>query len=180
MRVPSGYYPVTDKVVLDLGCGRGSGSVLNALFGAKRVLGVDIDKDLVCFASSYTSRKGIDQTDYIVADGASLPLKDESIDAIYSCDLIEHLATPKKVLQEAKRVLKSGGVFLITFPIYYSQQGAHLYDYINIPWCPHYKHLVQALRSELALAISFILILRSLVCPFNPGARNSRVLGGSG
>jgi ubiquinone/menaquinone biosynthesis C-methylase UbiE len=70
-----------------------------------------------------------------VADGASLPLKDESIDAIYSCDLIEHLATPKKVLQGAKRVLKSGGVFLITFPIYYSQQGAHLYDYINIPWC---------------------------------------------
>jgi len=52
----------------------------------------------------------------IVANAASLPLKDNSVDAIVCESLLEHVADPIQVVAEIKRVLKPGGLTYITAP----------------------------------------------------------------
>jgi predicted SAM-dependent methyltransferase len=46
----------------------------------------------------------------LVADlEVSIPLKDSSVDLVYSAFLFEHLRNPGFFLLEAKRILKTGG-----------------------------------------------------------------------
>ena len=44
------------------------------------------------------------------ADAQKLPFKDESMDGAFICWLLEHVQDPIKILEEIRRVLKSGGV----------------------------------------------------------------------
>jgi glycosyltransferase involved in cell wall biosynthesis len=52
----------------------------------------------------------------IVADGSSLPFADNSLDAIVSESVLEHVAEPKKVAGEIIRTLKVGGFVYISTP----------------------------------------------------------------
>lgn len=45
-----------------------------------------------------------------VADALNLPFSDDSFDGAFICWLLEHVQNPVEVLQEARRVLKPGGV----------------------------------------------------------------------
>jgi len=45
-----------------------------------------------------------------------LSFEDASIDAYVSCEVIEHIPSPRDALCEAARVLRSGGIFIATFP----------------------------------------------------------------
>jgi SAM-dependent methyltransferase len=45
----------------------------------------------------------------ITASAYELPFPDESLDAIINFNLLEHLETPQRFVDEAKRVLKPGG-----------------------------------------------------------------------
>jgi len=45
-----------------------------------------------------------------------IPLKDESVDFVFSLEIIEHLSSPFHLLSEAKRVLKKGGKLILTTP----------------------------------------------------------------
>ncbi|WP_435197272.1 class I SAM-dependent methyltransferase [Natronomonas sp. EA1] len=56
------------------------------------------------------ARKGIEG---IRGDGARLPLKSESVDAVTIVDALHHFAEPISAIAEAHRVLKPGGVLLI-------------------------------------------------------------------
>ncbi len=53
----------------------------------------------------------------IVANGDSLPLKDESIDFVISSHVIEHIFDPIKALKEWYRVIKKGGYIFTIAPI---------------------------------------------------------------
>ncbi|MEK7612051.1 MAG: methyltransferase domain-containing protein [Patescibacteria group bacterium] len=48
----------------------------------------------------------------IVGDAHNLPLKNDSVDAIICCSVLEHLYDPKRAIQEMYRVLKPGGQIL--------------------------------------------------------------------
>lgn len=52
----------------------------------------------------------------IVADAASLPFKNESVDVLVSESLLEHVPNPNKVAEEMTRVLKRGGLIYISAP----------------------------------------------------------------
>jgi len=54
--------------------------------------------------------------EWIVADALRLPFEDESFDAVYAGEIIEHVSDPASALREWGRVLKPGGVFIITTP----------------------------------------------------------------
>lgn len=47
------------------------------------------------------------------ADAATLPARDESVDAVVVADALHHVADPDAAIQEAARVLRSGGVLVI-------------------------------------------------------------------
>ena len=50
-------------------------------------------------------------------------------------DSFEHLSDPERSLHECYRVLKRGGTLNLGFMPYRWKWGAHLYDYIYMPWC---------------------------------------------
>src|SRR5206468_11846905 len=50
------------------------------------------------------------------ADAESLPLRDESFDAVVATEVLEPLDEPGRMLSEARRVLRPGGQFFMTTP----------------------------------------------------------------
>ena len=58
----------------------------------------------------------------VIGDGAMLPFKDESFDAVISEAVLEHVPDPKAVIYEIRRVLKPGGYICVAVPFI---QGYH-------------------------------------------------------
>jgi len=93
--------------IVDLGCG--AGFLTNAL--AKEghfVTGVDLSKGSLEIAQKYDSTKSVT---YLEADATSSTLPSHSFDVVCAMDLLEHVTEPQKVVQEAARLLKNGGLF---------------------------------------------------------------------
>ena len=97
------------KTLLDLGCGTGWFSK-RAMEAGADVYSVDIGFNLLKkVAEKCNSKK-------IVSDGASLGIKDGVFDLVIATESIEHTFDPKAVLGEIHRVLKDGGILILTVP----------------------------------------------------------------
>lgn len=96
--------------VLDLGCGDGSFSQLLREQG-NIVFGVDISSQAVVLAA----KRGVNACK-VKVDSEPLPFKNNFFDFVFCGELIEHLYDPDFLLSEVKRVLKQGGLFVITTP----------------------------------------------------------------
>jgi 2-polyprenyl-3-methyl-5-hydroxy-6-metoxy-1,4-benzoquinol methylase len=103
---------VKGKIVLDIACGSGYGTKLLAE-AAQKVFGVDVAEDAVKYAeTNYSSSR----TEYLVGDGVSIPLATASVDVVISFETIEHIPDYKQFLVEVKRVLRPGGVMVLSTP----------------------------------------------------------------
>lgn len=102
-------YTPKSSSILDIGCGTGEISREIQRKGY-RVKGVDFSTVAVKTALM----SGLD-CQVVDVDGG-LPFKDNSIDAIWATDSIEHLFDPVFVLMEMNRVLKPGGILFATVP----------------------------------------------------------------
>jgi ubiquinone/menaquinone biosynthesis C-methylase UbiE len=97
--------------VLDCGCGPGTITMgLAELDPTINATGVDLSEDQVNRAISIASERGIANLQFKSGSVYELPFPDESLDAVFSNALFEHLANPIGALREFRRVLKSGGV----------------------------------------------------------------------
>ncbi len=97
------------NTILEGGCGAGQYA---AYYANKdfRVTGVDYSFNLV-----RRSRNMAPAAEFTVADVRKLPFKKESFDIYISNGVLEHLEDgPDKALCEAARVLRRGGLFLVT------------------------------------------------------------------
>jgi methionine biosynthesis protein MetW len=95
--------------VLDLACGEGTVSEILQTLGCD-VTGLDISQK----ALEKTKQRGV-----IAVWGDAeekLPFKDQSFDAVFWGDNIEHLFLPEKALKEINRILKPGGSLVISCP----------------------------------------------------------------
>ena len=99
--------------VLDAACGQGYGSYLIKTWGAREVVGIDIDADTIRRASQLFKQDGLRYQQHSVEN---LPFEDHSFDVIVSFETIEHIDHPEKFLLEIKRVLKPGGTVVISCP----------------------------------------------------------------
>lgn len=68
-------------------------------------------------------------------DRGYLPFRDDSFDAIWAGDIIEHLFDPIFVLNEVSRVLKKNGILLITIP-----NDLYISNRIKISFGKSYQH----------------------------------------
>ncbi len=101
-----------DKEVLDIACGEGFGSALLAKT-ARRVVGIDIAAEAVRHAAfSYR----IDNVRFQQGSCSKIPLDSNSIDLVVSFETIEHHDEHKAMMVEIKRVLRPGGVLIISSP----------------------------------------------------------------
>ena len=103
------------RVVLDAGCGEGYGLQMLAAAGAHRVVGADLEPDVVAH---------VERT-YVRADGPievhacelmSLPLDDDAVHLTVSFQVIEHLHDIPGYLASLRRVTRPGGQVWIATP----------------------------------------------------------------
>ena len=123
---------VKDKDVLHLGCldyGRDSKTDFHEILSlsAKRLLGVDIDKELV--------KKYKNQYDVILGDvQKKLPIK-EKFDFVIAGEIIEHLTNFGAMLENCKNYLNKNGKLIISTP--------NAYNYRNILRQFFLNHVIQ-------------------------------------
>ena len=113
----SGY--AAGRKVLDVACGSGYGSALLAR-SAAHVTGADVAPQAVEYAlRHYASPK----TQFVRADGCSLPFGAARFDLVVAFEIIEHIGNAAGFLNELRRVLAPGGLLLISTPnrLYYTE-----------------------------------------------------------
>ncbi len=98
--------------VADIGCGAGAQSLVWAALG-HRVHGLDVSADLVAVARQRAREAGHD-VDFRVGSATDLPWPDASMDVCLALELLEHVADWAACLDEFARVLRRGGVLLLS------------------------------------------------------------------
>jgi len=107
--------PIAGQVILDCGAGFGLTAVMLAALGAKAAHGLELQSPYVHTFRLYREALPPDLPLFMLeGDAAALPYEDESFDAILSVEAISHYRDPDTFLREAHRVLKPGGVLLIS------------------------------------------------------------------
>jgi len=105
---------VIDKkdAVLEMGCGTGIIS-LGIAPRVERVVGTDISPKMISLARAKAEQLALVNVDFQVGDSYSLPFEDGSFDTVLLFNTLHFLKEPNKVLQEAYRLLKTGGYFAL-------------------------------------------------------------------
>jgi ubiquinone/menaquinone biosynthesis C-methylase UbiE len=101
-----------DKDVLDIASGEGFGSAILANT-ARTVIGVDISAEAVKHASVCYQ---IGNVEFRQGSCTEIPLDNNSIDLVVCFETIEHVDEHKATMAEIKRVLRSGGILIISSP----------------------------------------------------------------
>jgi ubiquinone/menaquinone biosynthesis C-methylase UbiE len=108
--------------LLDLGCS--SGYLLEDLRSAvpnAALTGVDL-----VAAGLRKAHENVPEATLLQADACALPLEDESMDAVVSANLLEHVPDDKRALAEIFRILRHGARAVIVVPV-----GPGNYDYYD-------------------------------------------------
>lgn len=98
------------RVAVDVGCGTGRNMAILAQY-AETVAGLDRSLAALSIAVSRGLAAGC-------VDGHSLPLADESVDLLTAFDVLEHMDDDVRALEEFNRVLRPGGLLMVTVPAY--------------------------------------------------------------
>jgi ubiquinone/menaquinone biosynthesis C-methylase UbiE len=100
--------------ILEVGCGRGAGAQLvDRAFRPSLLCASDLDEQMVQRAKRYLSLRHRGRIRLHVADAENLPIKDESMDAVFGFGVLHHVPDWRCALSEIARVLKSGGSFFV-------------------------------------------------------------------
>jgi SAM-dependent methyltransferase len=107
------WLPADAVRVLDVGCAFGYGSAAIAAPGPADRIVVGVERDPEHLEEG---RRRFPWVRIIEADAAALPFPDGCADAVVLLDVIEHLAEPDRALAEAYRVLRPGGLVVVSVP----------------------------------------------------------------
>lgn len=104
-----------EKRVLEIGCGSGKMAVDLALKGYQ-VFGIDLSNEMIKKTSELIS-ENLDGNRIIylsMGDIEALPFKEEYFDIVIAAGVVEYLEKDDNALNEINRVLKSGGVMILS------------------------------------------------------------------
>lgn len=163
------------KTVLDIASGEGYGS--NLLAGvAKQVVGVDISAETIAAATQkYASGKN--NLQFKEGRAEKIPLEDARFDVVVSFETIEHHDKHQEMMEEIRRVLKPGGLLIISSP--------DKYFYSEKPGTPNPYHVKELYKKEFEdlLKANFGQVelyrqkafFSSVILPDSPGQVNGEV-----
>ncbi len=107
----------SNQVILDIGCG--TGMMLEDLQKMGSATGLDFSM----VALEYCKNRGISKLGR--ADVRHIPVKDNSVDVITALDLIEHIEDDHGLMAEFQRVLKPGGIAIMSVPAHKKLWSGH-------------------------------------------------------
>jgi SAM-dependent methyltransferase len=98
------------KTTLDAASGEGYGAAILAA-GGGLVTGVELDRPTV-----EAARRRYPAVTFVQADAAALPFEDGRFEVVTSFETLEHVSEPTQMLDEFRRVLKPGGLLIVSTP----------------------------------------------------------------
>ena len=108
---------LNNKKILDIGCGHGH--LLKYLSGrGAKTYGVDIS-DVALKVAGHNSPK----SKLVTGEGGKLPFNDNFFDYIICIETAEHFLNIQKAFNEMYRVIKKGGVLILSNPNYFNTAG---------------------------------------------------------
>jgi 2-polyprenyl-3-methyl-5-hydroxy-6-metoxy-1,4-benzoquinol methylase len=138
--------------VLDIGCGAGMQCMIWASAG-NRAYGIDINASLVEIARQRAEATKLDVR-FNVGSATSLPYDDASMDVCLMPELLEHIQDWNPCLDEATRVLRSGGILFVSTsnflcPVQHEFSLA-FYSWYPAPLKRHFEKLAVTTRPDIA------------------------------
>lgn len=114
---------IKNKRVLDIACGEGYGSFLLSEMSAT-VTGIDINSKTIENAKLKYRKNNLT---YLVGNAENIPAQHAEFDVVVSFETLEHIYKHDKMLSELKRVLKPGGLLIISTPdkLIYNDNANH-------------------------------------------------------
>ena len=106
-------------IILDIGCGHSILPILWNILGFNAVVvAIDLNQNALKWQIEKSKEKAKKSSNVVLADGKYLPFRDEAVSAISCISSIEHLPEEgdTQVAYEAGRVLKPGGLCVVSFP----------------------------------------------------------------
>jgi len=108
--IVSRHIRLKGETVLELGCATGETCYAASQEGA-RIVGCDLSLDAIQVA-----QRRYPGLDFQVASTEHLPFATASFDAVLAFELIEHVSSPSAFVREVYRVLRPGGMLVLTTP----------------------------------------------------------------
>jgi len=99
-------------IIADLGAGEGTFSQLLA-GRAKKVIAVDNSEKMIEYGTELARKHGIKNLEYRKGDIEAPPIKDAAVDLAFFSQALHHAQHPGRAVQEAWRILKTGGRIVI-------------------------------------------------------------------
>jgi len=104
---------VEGKKVLDLACGEGYGSAILAE-KAEEVIGIDINEVVIKHACTKYVK---DNLKFMKSSMTEVAIEENKLfDVIICFEALEHIEEQNKAIAEVKRLLKDGGIFIVSMP----------------------------------------------------------------
>ena len=113
---------------LNLGTGEGDYDRMVAAH-CGQLIGCDVNEEDLAHARQLNA--DVKNLHYEPNNALALSYGNGSFDLLVSCEVIEHVGEPEKMVQEMARVLRPGGVAIMTFP---SKEFPITYDPFNRIW----------------------------------------------
>ena len=129
---------IAGRDVLDIASGEGFGSADMAQ-RARSVIGVDIDAASVAHAQQ---RYRAPNLEFRTGSCTAIPLEDDSVDVVVSFETIEHHDEHERMMRDVRRVLRPGGVIIISSP--------EKHAYTDVPGTRNPFHVKELYRDEFA------------------------------
>lgn len=108
-------FPLTNRRLLDLGCGTG---YLSDALASRGLDVVSTDLSMADLVEGISPRP-------FCADGGRLPIRGGSIDGVICSNVLEHTPDPGAILAEIERVLRPGGWAWVSWTPWWTPFGGH-------------------------------------------------------
>lgn len=102
-------------VLLDVGCASGH-QVFRAAPMCAKAIGIDVASDFIKTAQEFAQTNHVSNVEFVCYDGGTLPYVSDMFDKLICSEVIEHVPDEHSFIEDVIRVVKPGGLLILTVP----------------------------------------------------------------